>query len=67
MPRIPPGRICKKLNAPGDEILSLSQSFKEIIESTLRRCRGNVSMASQELSIARSTLYREMQEFGLSK
>jgi sigma-54 dependent transcriptional regulator, acetoin dehydrogenase operon transcriptional activator AcoR len=44
---------------------SLRQGYKEMIEGTLNRCGGNVTMAVRELGIARSTLYRKMKEFGM--
>ncbi|MBW2065263.1 MAG: sigma 54-interacting transcriptional regulator [Deltaproteobacteria bacterium] len=44
---------------------SLREGLQQMIEAALARNKGNVSMASRELSISRSTLYRKMKEFGL--
>ena len=49
------------------ESTTIDQGFKEMIKSALERCDGNVSQAAKELNIARSTLYRKMQQFDLVK
>ena len=61
-----PERTLKKTGATTHGTMSLRQGFKEMIETTLNRCDGNLSMTARELRIARSTLYRKMKEFGLS-
>lgn len=58
-----PERLWKTRRTLGDEAMSLSQAYKEMIETTLDRCDGNISMAARELKVARSTLYRKMKEF----
>ncbi len=61
-----PERTLKKSGDMEQGAMSLRQGFKGMIEATLNRCDGNMSMAARELKIARSTLYRKMKEFGLS-
>ena len=48
---------------PGE---SLHQTLQKAIEATLEQCGGNISKASKQLGIARSTLYRKMKELGLA-
>lgn len=45
---------------------SLNQGFREMIETSLKRCGGNISSAARELKISRSTLYRKMKDFSVS-
>jgi len=40
--------------------------IRELILSSLERCRGNYSAAARELSISRATLYRRMKELDLA-
>ena len=40
--------------------------YKQIIEAALQQYGGNISKAARHLKIARSTLYRKMEEFGIS-
>jgi len=56
---IEPDRFCT-------DALSISDGLQEMIKIPLERCDGNVSRAARELNIARSTLYRKMDEFGIS-
>ena len=46
--------------------LNLSQMEKEVIKQALLKCNGNLTRASEELGIGRSTLYRKMEEYGIS-
>jgi transcriptional regulator of acetoin/glycerol metabolism len=62
-----PDRIRLRQDTAVFEPVSLHQRSKEIIEATLAECHGNVSTASKKLKIARSTLYRKMDQFGISK
>jgi DNA-binding NtrC family response regulator len=67
LPRHLPQRM---LDKPADSAVgapSLRRSFREIIEATIERTGGNMSQAARELKIARSTLYRKMEEFGISR
>ncbi len=42
-----------------------SEEIRQLICSTLRKCMGNRCAAARELGIARSTLYRKMEELGI--
>ncbi len=44
---------------------SLQDGYKEMIEDALEQCGGNVSQTARKLKIARSTLYRKIQDFGI--
>ncbi len=61
-----PDRLWKTSRVFGDKAVPLSKVYKEMIETTLDQCGGNVSMAARKLKVARSTLYRKMSEFGIS-
>jgi two-component system, NtrC family, response regulator HydG len=45
--------------------LNLSAMEKELIKKALDKCSGNLTKASEELGIGRSTLYRKMEEYGI--
>lgn len=49
------------------ESLNLSQVEREVIRQALRKCNGNLTKTSEELGIGRTTLYRKMEEYGLSE
>jgi transcriptional regulator of acetoin/glycerol metabolism len=44
----------------------MRDSEKNAIQSAIEKTRGNLSKAAKLLKIGRTTLYRKMQEFGLS-
>ena len=46
--------------------VSIKDGYRQMIEAALSECNGNISQAATRLKIARSTLYRKMQEFGIS-
>jgi two-component system, NtrC family, response regulator HydG len=46
---------------------SLQDMEKQLIESTLERLDGNQTEAAKALGVSRSTLWRKMKEYGLSK
>ena len=54
------------LNSPVDNSLSLRDTEKSAILTALDNTKGNLSKAAKLLKIGRTTLYRKMQEFGLS-
>jgi transcriptional regulator of acetoin/glycerol metabolism len=60
-----PVRLSKKRVEPVRDASSLHEVYKQTVEATLDRCKGNISVAAKELKIARSTLYRKMKEFEL--
>lgn len=57
------------LHAPsldlGDGFMSLAEVEKQLIQATLRRLKGNQSVAARKLGISRSTLWRKMKGYGL--
>jgi DNA-binding NtrC family response regulator len=67
VPAPAPGRPA--IQAPvldlGDGFLTLAEMEKQLIEATLRRLKGNQSVAAKKLGISRSTLWRKMKEYGL--
>jgi DNA-binding NtrC family response regulator len=54
---LPPGR-----RATGTEPDTLT---REMIETSLRKARGNISRAAQSLGLSRQALYRRMERFGI--
>ena len=56
--------------APGgkpQKAKSINQNNRELILDTLQQCDGNCSMAARKLKIARSTLYRKLENYGISR
>ena len=47
--------------------LNLSDVEKNVIRHALKKCNGNLTKASEELGIGRTTLYRKIEEYGLSE
>ncbi|MES2625617.1 MAG: sigma-54 dependent transcriptional regulator [Pseudomonadota bacterium] len=45
--------------------LNLEQVEKSVIETALRKHKGNISHAAKELGITRTSLYRRMEKYGL--
>ena len=46
--------------------ITMRDSEKNAIQTAIESTRGNLSKAAKLLKIGRTTLYRKMQEFGLS-
>lgn len=46
---------------------TLGAAERLLVVATLSRCRGNRSLAAQQLGISRTTLYRKMREYGLGQ
>jgi two-component system response regulator HydG len=46
--------------------LNLSDVERNVIKHALKKCNGNLTKASEELGIGRTTLYRKIEEYGLS-
>jgi len=57
---VKPTRLCPSS-------VTFRDGYKDMIETAIERNNGNASQAAQELNIARSTLYRKMKEFGISR
>jgi transcriptional regulator of acetoin/glycerol metabolism len=54
------------INSEIDNNFSLRDTEKSAILTALDNTKGNLSKAAKLLKIGRTTLYRKMQEFGLS-
>jgi transcriptional regulator of acetoin/glycerol metabolism len=66
LPEHLPMRPRRRTKKPENTAVSLKDGYKQIIEDALLQCGGNVSKTARHLKIARSTLYRKMEEFGIS-
>jgi two-component system, NtrC family, response regulator HydG len=49
------------------ESLNLSHVERDVIRLALKKCNGNLTRASEELGIGRTTLYRKMDEYGIGE
>ncbi len=47
--------------------MTLAEIERKAIEMTLKKNKHNVAITAKELGIGRSTLFRKMKQFGLSK
>lgn len=56
-------------SAPVDHenTLNLTSIEREVIQQAIKKSNGNLTLAAEELGIGRTTLYRKMEEYGLSK
>lgn len=50
-----------------EKVLNLMTVEKEVIRQAVMKSNGNLTLAAEELGIGRTTLYRKMEEYGLSK
>jgi len=50
-----------------EKTLNLTSVEKEVIRQAVMKSNGNLTLAAEELGIGRTTLYRKMDEYGLSK
>ena len=55
------------LNLSGGEIKKLEELEKESIIKALKISDGNITLASQQLGIARNTFYVKMKKHGISR
>ncbi len=49
-----------------EKTLRLTDMEREVIREALRKSNGNLTKAAEELGIGRTTLYRKMEDYGLS-
>ncbi|MEA1927237.1 MAG: sigma-54 dependent transcriptional regulator [Candidatus Auribacterota bacterium] len=65
----PPIRIPASPNLvlPGEESLNIKTMEKELIRGALERASGNKKRAAELLGISRRTLYRKLEEYGLTR
>jgi len=45
--------------------LNIDENEKVLVEKAIQKYKGNISMASKELGINRSTLYKKMEKYGI--
>jgi sigma-54 dependent transcriptional regulator, acetoin dehydrogenase operon transcriptional activator AcoR len=50
----------------GNELSSLKETERILIEQALLACKGNIRQTARKLGIGRNTLYRKMKEHGIS-
>ena len=50
---------------PIDEVKTLDEMERRLIEKTIRDCEGNLSQAAFQLGISRQTLYNKIKRYGL--
>jgi len=50
-----------------EKTLNLTSVEREVIEQAVKKSNGNLTLAAEELGIGRTTLYRKMEEYGLTK
>lgn len=55
----------KQAVAPTQQVYNMEEVEKITIEEAIRKYHGNLSKASEELGLGRSTLYRKMKKYGL--
>lgn len=63
-PRLPGKK--DKVNSASLSATKISDMEKQMIHNKLEELRGNKSKAAQELGISRRTLYRKLEEYGLT-
>jgi DNA-binding NtrC family response regulator len=59
----PDGERATKTYIPNT--LNIDENEKVLIEKAIQKYKGNISMASKELGINRSTLYKKMEKYGI--
>jgi two-component system, NtrC family, response regulator HydG len=55
------------IESSGNKSLNLADVEKDAIQLALKKCGGNLTKAAEELGIGRTTLYRKMEEYGISE
>lgn len=50
---------------PIDEVQTLDEMERRMIEKTIRECDGNLSMVASQLGISRQTLYNKIKRYGI--
>uniref|UniRef100_A0AB33JLT4 Sigma-54 dependent transcriptional regulator n=1 Tax=Prevotella sp. GTC17260 TaxID=3236796 RepID=A0AB33JLT4_9BACT len=50
---------------PMEEVQTLDEMERRMIEKTIRDCEGNLSMVASQLGISRQTLYNKIKRYGL--
>lgn len=50
---------------PFDEVQTIDEMERRLIEKTLRECEGNMSLVASRLGVSRQTLYNKIKKYGL--
>lgn len=50
---------------PLDEVQTIDEMERRLIEKTLRECEGNMSLVASRLGVSRQTLYNKIKKYGL--
>ena len=50
---------------PMEEVQTLDEMERRMIEKTIRECGGNLSVVAVRLGISRQTLYNKIKRYGL--
>jgi DNA-binding NtrC family response regulator len=58
VPELPPGMTLEQM---------LEKLERQIVEAALKRCNGNRERVGRELGVARSTLFKRLKDWGLTK
>jgi DNA-binding NtrC family response regulator len=58
VPELPPGMTLEQM---------LEKLERQIVEAALKRCNGNRERVARELGVARSTLFKRLKDWGLTK
>ena len=50
---------------PLEEVQTLDEMERRLIEKTIRECDGNLSQVAAQLGISRQTLYNKIKRYGI--
>jgi transcriptional regulator of acetoin/glycerol metabolism len=56
----------QKTSTLGDEVFTLKEAEKQLIINALAKSKGNKSHAAQMLGISRKSLYKKLDDYGIS-
>ncbi|MBO7268352.1 MAG: helix-turn-helix domain-containing protein, partial [Bacteroidales bacterium] len=48
-----------------ERIITLEQMEKKMMKAAIKRCRGNISLAAEQLGVTRQTLYNKGKKYKL--
>jgi transcriptional regulator of acetoin/glycerol metabolism len=66
LPEHLPMRPQKIMSSKNRSSVTIKDGYKQMIDSALKECNGNISLTAKRLKISRTTLYRKMKEFGIT-
>jgi DNA-binding NtrC family response regulator len=56
----------KKPGTLGNEVFTLKEAERQLIINALAKSKGNKSLAAQMLGISRKSLYKKLDDYGIS-